>query len=92
MPVEIEGHTVPHFKATMNVKVEPEGLEHEGIFIANQARPNLGHLLHKTGFVDSDMHNTVYTYIYELNTARPRNTLYTAFLKDSVIQNSVIGG
>ena len=25
-------------------------------------------------------------------TARPRNTLYTVFLKDSVIRNSVIGG
>ena len=27
MPIEIEDHTVPHFKATINAKVEPGGLE-----------------------------------------------------------------
>ena len=32
--VEIEFHTVPHFKATINTKVEPERLGCDGIFIS----------------------------------------------------------
>ena len=59
MPVEIEVHTVPHFKASINAKVEPERLECDGIFISYEVRPKLGHLLHNMGFVDSDMHTTV---------------------------------
>ena len=39
--------------------MKPEGLECDGTFISNQARPNLGCLLNKTGFVDSDMHMIV---------------------------------
>ena len=31
MPVEVEVHTVPHFKAAVNGKVEPRGPEHGGI-------------------------------------------------------------
>ena len=34
VPVEIESPTVSHFKATINAKVEPEGLECDGIFIS----------------------------------------------------------
>ena len=60
MPVEVEVHTVPHFKATINAKVEPEGLECDGIFISYKAMSKIGHLLHKTGFVDSDLHTTVF--------------------------------
>ena len=59
MPVEIESCTVSHFKATINAKVEPEGLESDGIFIFYYARPKIGHLLHKTDFVHSDTHTTV---------------------------------
>ena len=59
MPVEIESHTVSHFKATINATVKPEGLESDGIFISYQARPKIVHLLHKRGFVYSDMHTTV---------------------------------
>ena len=33
VPVEVEVHTVPHFKAPVNVKVEPRGPEHGDIFI-----------------------------------------------------------
>ena len=33
-PVEIEVHTVPHFKITINTKVEPERLECDGISIS----------------------------------------------------------
>ena len=32
MPVEIEVHTLPHFKAPVNSKVEPWGLDGAGIF------------------------------------------------------------
>ena len=32
MPVEIEGHTVPHFKAPVNGKEGCQGLEDAGIF------------------------------------------------------------
>ena len=59
MPVEIESRTVSHFKATINAKVEPVGLESDGIFISYQARPKIVHFLHKRGFVYSDMHTTV---------------------------------
>ena len=34
VPIEIEVNIVPHFKATINAKVEPEGLECDGIFIS----------------------------------------------------------
>ena len=33
MPVEIGGHTVPHFKTPVNAKVEPGGLECGGTFM-----------------------------------------------------------
>ena len=32
MPVEEEAHTVPHFKAPVNAKVEPGGLECDDTF------------------------------------------------------------
>ena len=60
MPAEIEVHRVPHFKGTINAKVEPEGLESDGMSISYKARPKIGHLLHKIGFVHSDMHTTVF--------------------------------
>ena len=68
LPVEIEVHTVPHFKGTISGKVEPEGLECDGIFIFYQVRPKLDRLLHKMGFVDSDMHTTVHIKILSLKT------------------------
>ena len=33
VPFEIKVHSVPHFKAPINVKVEPRGPEHGDIFI-----------------------------------------------------------
>ena len=63
MPFEIEVDTVPHFKATINTKVAHERLGCDGIFISYYARHNLVYLLHKRGFVDSDMHTTVSTVI-----------------------------
>ena len=58
----MEAHTVPHFKATINTKVWPEQLGSDGISISYKARPKIGHLLHKRGFVYSDMHTTVRLY------------------------------
>ena len=34
VPVEVKLHTVPHFKAPINGKVEPRRPEHGGIFIS----------------------------------------------------------
>ena len=34
VPVEVEIHTVPHFKAPVNNKLEPRGPEHGGILIS----------------------------------------------------------
>ena len=77
MPVEIESRTVSHFKATINATVKPEGLESDGIFISYQARPKIVHLLHKRGFVYSDIHTTVqpnfyYASLRYVNRADPR--------------------
>ena len=33
VPVEVEVHTVPDFKAPINVKADPRGPEHSDIFI-----------------------------------------------------------
>ena len=59
MSVEIEVHTVPHFKASIDAQLEPQKLECHGTFILYQAKPKLGRFLHKTGFVDFPMHTTV---------------------------------
>ena len=59
VPVELEVHTVLHFKAPVYCKVEPGGKEHGGIFILYNTRSKIGHLLHKSGHCDSDMHTTV---------------------------------
>ena len=59
----MEAHTVPHFKATINTKVWPEQLGSDGISISYKARPKIGQLLHKRGFVYSDMHTTVVIFL-----------------------------
>ena len=59
MPGKIEVHTVLHFKAPVNIKLEPRGPEHGGIFILQNTRSKIGQLLHKLGHFDSDMHTTV---------------------------------
>ena len=59
MPVEVEVHTVPHFKAPVNIKLEAQEPEHGGIFMSLNTRSKIGQLLHKFGHFDSDMHTTV---------------------------------
>ena len=50
---------MPHLKAPLNIKLEPQGPEHGGIFISLSTRANIGQLLHELGHFDSDMHTTV---------------------------------
>ena len=59
MLVEIEGHTVPHFKAPVYAKVELWGLECGGIFSIQTSLLDISHLLHKTGFVKTESVGTV---------------------------------
>ena len=59
--VEVEVHTVPHFKAPVNIKLELQGPEYGGIFISLNTRSKIGQLLHKSGHFDSDMHTTVFS-------------------------------
>ena len=59
MLVEIEGHTVPHFKAPVNAKMELWGLECGTTFSIQTSLLNISHLLHKTGFVATEVGTTV---------------------------------
>ena len=47
MPVEVEVHTVPHFKAPINGKIDLWGPECGGTFTLDYTLVNIGHLLHK---------------------------------------------
>ena len=48
VPVEIEAHTVPHFKAPVNGKIDLWEPECGGTFILDYTLVNVGHLLHKS--------------------------------------------
>ena len=61
MQGEIEGHTVPHFKAPVYAKMELWGLECGGTFSIQTSLLNISHLLHKMGFVPTEVGTTVYT-------------------------------
>ena len=54
MLVEIEGHTVSHFKFPVYAKVELWGLECGGIFRIQTSLLVISHLLHKTGVVKTE--------------------------------------
>ena len=51
MLAEIEGHTVPHFKAPVYANMELLGPECGGTFSIQTSLLNISHLLHKTRFV-----------------------------------------
>ena len=59
MLVEIEGHTVPHFKAPVYAKMELWGPECGGTFSIQTSLLNISHLLHKTSFVKTESVGTV---------------------------------
>ena len=60
MPVEIEGHTVPHFKGPIYAKLELWGLEYGGTFSIQTSLLNIGCLLHKMEFVQREITTTVH--------------------------------
>ena len=59
VPVEVEVHTVPHFKDPVYNELELRGPEHGVIFKLLNTKSNICQLLHKLGHFDSDMHTTV---------------------------------
>ena len=59
LPFEVKVHTVPHFKAPINAKVEPGPLKWGGTFMYENSIVNLGQLVHKTGFVQTGVVGTV---------------------------------
>ena len=59
MPVVVEVHKVPHFKGSVNGKVEPWRQDFAGTFSVQTSLLKIGHLLHKIGFVDSQLLPTV---------------------------------
>ena len=49
------------------VSTVPRGSEHGEIFILQNMRSKIGHLLHKSGHFDSDLHTTVSQWAQELH-------------------------
>ena len=67
VPVEIEVHTVPHFKASVNAKVELWRLACGGTFTIQTSLLKIGYLLHKWGFVATEVVGTVTRIFYLLS-------------------------
>ena len=59
MLVEIEGHTVSHFKAPVKAKVYLWRLECGCTFITQTSLLKIGCLVHKLGFVAKEVAGTV---------------------------------
>ena len=59
MLVEIEDHTVPHFKAPVYAKIELWGPECGVTFSIQTSLLNISHLLHRKGFVSTEVGTTV---------------------------------
>ena len=57
--MEVEGYTVPHFKAPVYAKMELLGLECGSTFSIQTSLLNISHLLHKMGFVPTEVSTTV---------------------------------
>ena len=58
MLVEVEDYTVPHFKAPVYAKMELLGLKFDSTFSVQTSLLNISHLLHKTGFVPTEVGTT----------------------------------
>ena len=63
MSVEVEVHTVPHFKAPVNAKVELWSVACGGTFTVQTSLLKIGCLVHRLGFVATEVAGTVYVYI-----------------------------
>ena len=59
MPLEVQGHTVPHLKALISGKSEPRGLRCGSTFILCYVLLKTAILLHTEGLVKTEMANTV---------------------------------
>ena len=59
MPIEVQGHTVPHLKALINGKLEPRGLRCGSTFILCYVLLKTAILLHTKGLVKTEMASTV---------------------------------
>ena len=59
MPVEVEVHTVSYFQAPVNTKMELWRLEYGGTFIIQTSSLKIGFLVHKVGFVATEVAGTV---------------------------------
>ena len=63
MPIEIEVHTVPHFKAPVNVKVELRGLECSGPFTIQTSLFKIGCLVQELCFVATEVVGTLHAIV-----------------------------
>ena len=59
MPLEVQGHTVPHLKALISGKLEPSRLRCGSTFILCYVLPKTAILLHTEGLVKTEMASTV---------------------------------
>ena len=59
VPIEIEAHTGPHFKAPVTCKVEGWGQEHAGTFTYYNSIVKLGGLVNKMGFDKTEVPMTI---------------------------------
>ena len=62
MPVEIEVHTVSHFKAPVNCRKKCEWLKDAGIFRQWTSIVKMGRLVNKTSFVWIEVLCTVFLF------------------------------
>ena len=70
MPVEIEVHTVPHFKAPVNGKEEPRRLVCDSTFTIQTSWLKIDRLLHKLGHFDSQLLTTVHFHVVTTRSLR----------------------
>ena len=59
IPLEVQGHTVPHWKALRHGKDESRGLSYDSTLSICQDVLKTGSVLQKQSFVDSLTHTTV---------------------------------
>ena len=82
MSVETKVHTVPHFKASFNAKVEPSWLKHADIFTLPPTVLKTSYLVHKTVIVLVQRNTTVvesYMISYKLILSLFDNYIYVFF-------------
>ena len=70
IPLELQGHKVPHLKALRCGKDQSRELGYDSTLSICQDVLKSGNLLHKLGFVDSLMHTTVLHIVYTTNYRR----------------------